>query len=313
VAATGCGALLVTPRPDAPAPYFVVTVPSSLSREPLPVSALSVEQQGPVPVASLRRLHPSKLDVAVVLDTSTDVPAGVYRRARRVVTALLDSLPDRARATVVVAGGDAVVLRPRGVPPAHASQVVRSAPRAAGHAWLDGIGLATDALPGAADRFAQVVAVTTGRDDRSLRDVLQVRSALSRRHVALSVVPVGRRAERPAWGDQCPPEVAAGQASAAGELLARRVTGRHVLVAPTAVFSSPLTVRLRSGVVDVSLAVAPSATAGAEPETAVRGTKTGRDEAGGRTLMWRVLLGLLSLVLVAAVALPAVTGRHRGR
>ena len=316
VSATPCGALVVTPRPAASPPSLVVVVPSALSDRRILTRSWSLDQQGAVAVAAARPLSPSKLDLAVVLDTAADVPGPVYRRARSVVAALLDSLPAGVRVTVMAAGGAPVVLSPLGSDRAEAVDRVMDARRVPGHAWVDAIAEAAEALPDVPDRFAQVVVVTTGPDNRSVRAVDHVRSVLDTRMIALSVTAAGAPTTQPLWGDRCPPYVGGRDGAPAGELIARRVAGRYVVVAPGADLTMPLTVRVRSAAVDASAATAVPATATGAPETGsgpeVLGNKIGSPGPGGLATGWVPIgLGVLAVLLLAtmSIAVLASTGR----
>ena len=205
VSATECGDLEVAPRPDARPAALLLTMPSSLSNASVPVSAVSVVQKRSVKVESVKALRPSRLDVAIVLDTAAEAPDAVYRRARALVTALVDSLPARVRVTVISAGGSADVVSPLGTDRAEARDGITDAPRGPGHAWLDGIVHAADSLPDVPDRVAQVVVVTTGPDDASARDTQHVRTVLADRAVALSVTAAGEPGDQVLGGSSARP------------------------------------------------------------------------------------------------------------
>jgi hypothetical protein len=317
--AAGCGDLSVVAIPGSHPPSLLLTAPSALSGQHLSDRWVTLRQQGrPVPVQSVRRLDAAGVDLAIVLDTAAARGDAVRRRARRVAVSLLEHLPATVRVMVVSAGGEAQILSSLSHDRVRAAAAIRTAPRAHGHAWWDGVVLAAANLPDRPDRFAQVVVVTTGPDDTSLRNPLAVRSLLERRPVLLGVTDAGTRSTGADWADRCPAEVAAvGDAAAAGALLAARVTDRHVLVAPTADLAAPMVVRVHSEQVDASVTV--SAAPRPEPETSVRGTKFGRppvDSAGG--LSAPMVVTLLAMLLLAAgsaaVLVPAFrTGRLASR
>jgi hypothetical protein len=259
-----------------------------------------------VKVESIDPLRPSKLDVAIVLDTAAEAPEAVYRRARSLVTALVDNLPARVRVTVISAGGTADVLSPLGTDRAESQDGITDAPRGRGHAWLDGIVHAADTLPDNPDRVAQVVVVTTGPDDASARNTQHVRSVLADRGVALSVTAAGEPGDQVLGGEQCPARVT-GQTEAAAAVLAQRLAGRYLAVAPAADLAQPLTVRVRSGQVDVSATTVPALTTGAA-ETAVLGTKLGTRVPDSASTTWAPLgLGLLAMLILAALVVPVLT------
>lgn len=312
-----CGAPSVTARPDADPPSLAVALPSSLGSEQVPPAAFTVDQDGALPVVSVRALKPAMLDLAIVLDTAADTPEPVLRRAKDVVTTLLDSLPSKVAVTVVSAGGTPEVVSPLGTDRTDAQDAVTDSPRGRGHAWLDGMVVAAGELPDAADRFAAVVVVTTGRDDASVRDAQDVRSLLEDRPVAVSLTSAGDPPAAPEWVDQCPAEVEAAQAAGAGELMARRLVDRYVVVAPAANLAAPLTVRVRDGAVDVTVATAVTAAQTRPADGAeVLGTKFGKARAteGGSALApVTIALGLLA-VLALALSVPAlITGGMPGR
>lgn len=309
VSATGCGALVVTPRPGVQPPTLVITVPSSLSVEPLTEDAVSVAQRGlAVPVRSMRPQTSSETDLAVVLDTASDVPDRVFRRALRVMTALLESLPTTVRVALVSGGGVAEILSPLSTDRDLPEEALRDAARQPGHAWLDGIALATETLPEDPDRYPAIALVTTGPDDASERGRAEVQALVAARQISLVVTAVGDQAALSVQGDRCPPGVDVGQEEVAGELVARRVAGRQVVVVPTVDFATPFTVRVRSGAVDVSAAVAASRVAGSAADTAATGTTDGRPPGGIPGGIWTMVgLGLVAgALLVGVVSVPVL-------
>ena len=85
------------------------------------------------------------------------------------------------------------------------------------------------------------------------------------------------------------------------------MAGRYLAVAPAADLALPLTVRVRTGQVDVSATTVPALTTGAA-ETAVLGTKLGNRAPDSASTTWAPLgLGLLALLILAALAVPVLT------
>ena len=246
VSATECGDLEVAPRPDAKTPALLLTMPSSLGSATVPVSAVSVVQKRSVRVESVKALKPSKLDVAIVLDTAAEAPEAVYRRARALVTALVDSLPARVRVTVLSAGGTSDVLSPLGTDRAETQDGILDAPRGPGHAWMDGIVHASNTLPDNPDRVAQVVVVTTGPDDASARSTQHVPPCSpTARSLSASRLPA-KPADQVLGGSSARPGSPA-RPRRRGRCSPQRVAGRYLAVAPAADLALPLTVRVRNG------------------------------------------------------------------
>lgn len=297
--AAGCSALDVTPLGGQAPSALLVTAPSALTGQELQAGDVSLSQAGePVELRSMRRLAASRVDVAMVVDTGGSAPDATAERARRLALAFLADLPPGVRVSVVSGGNDPKVLSALSADRAQALMAVRRAGRSAGPAGVNAVALAADVLTTTEARSRHVVLISTGRGD-SRGDIVQAVRALDQSGTRLHAVGIGRPVQR-AWRGQCPSVVGAGQAAAAGSLLALRVTESYEVVPVRADPSVPLTVRLHSGVVDVS---AQARALG--PVTAVRGTRLeGPQPTGaGRGVGGWLLVGL---AVVAALVLGVV-------
>jgi hypothetical protein len=307
--AAGCAVLDVTPLGGQAPSAILVTAPSALTGQELQVGNVSLSQRGEaVELRSMRRLAASRVDVAMVLETGGSAPDSTADRARRLALAFLADLPRGVRVAVVSAGNDPKVLSALSADRAQALVAVRRAGRSAEPAAVNAVALAADVLKTTEARSRHVVLISRGRGD-SRGDIVQVVKALDQSGTSIHAVGLGRPVQR-AWGEQCPSVVGAGQAAAAGSLLALRVTGTYEVFPVRADPSLPLTVRVHSGVVDVS-----AQTRALGAVTAVRGTRIeGPQPTGaGQGVDGWLLAGLavvVALVLGLVLLSPLAT---RGR
>ena len=329
--ATACGDLAMAPAPGPPLTNHLVTLPRQLVGRAVPPEAVTVRQDGRrLEVTRFNPVAPTRLDVVVVLDASTDTPDAFFRAARNATTTLLDELPDAARVAVVSASGRPAVLAGLSADRSAARSAVELAPRAPGRALIDGLGLAADVLTDPGRRFRHVVLVAGGAEDASVRDYMDVRPALAQQAVSLHVLDFGQTPAMPSLGEQCPPRVRQGEGRVAGRVIAASIAGGHRLVVAGARGDAPLNLLLR---LDETELTATSATTLADPTVAeeanVQGRKVSapptveaertdpRMQAGTDAGGWPIVslavtvLGLMLLAVMSVRFAPLLAARAR--
>ncbi len=169
-----------------------VDVPRSLAGIFLPASAFSVRQGDEEIPAEVAKLRDDQLEVAVVVDTSEEVPAPDYAQARGAVAQLVDGLPTGSGVTLVSGGGEPSVAVPRTEDPDEALDALEDLPQGGGRATRDAVALAADALgDGARDSRAAVVLVVNRGEEQSSTDLEELEGRLTDAGVAVHVVEVG--------------------------------------------------------------------------------------------------------------------------
>src|SRR4051812_3246507 len=169
-----------------------VDVPRSMSGSFLPASAFSVHQGDRSIPAQVAKMRDDQLELAVVVDTSADVPAPDYTQARGAVAQLVDALPAGAGVTVVSGGGKPTVAVPRTEDTGRALAALDDLPQGGGRATRDALAVAADALGnGAEESRAAVVLVVNRGDEVSRTGLDEVESRLEDAGIAVHVVEVG--------------------------------------------------------------------------------------------------------------------------
>ena len=300
--AAACDALVVKPFRGTAQASLLVMPPTALSGQRLEQGNVTLSQPtGPVTVDSVRPLPVSQVELAIVLDTAASAPERAYTRARRLARSIVGGLPSGVRVAVVSAGGDPKVLSALSPDRDQALAAIQAAPRSGRHSARDAVALASDVLTPGEGRSAQVLLISTGPGNASGRNRADLLKTLEERGHGFGAVGANGSVDR-AWGEQCPPSVGSGQVAAVGSLLTARFTGMYEVVAAGADPSAPLTMRVRSGAVDVRAQIAPVAA-----EAAVRGVRVERQEQNdsGPDRLW-----LVTALCVVATALAFLLLRH---
>src|SRR5215213_5441941 len=173
-----------------------IDVPRALAGIFLPATAFSVHHGDDEVPARVAKLRDDQLEVAVVVDTSADVPAPDYDQARGAVAQLVDALPAGSGVTLVSGGGEPAVAVPRTEDPDEALAALEDLPQGGGRATRDALAVAADELgEGARDSRAAVVLVVNRGQERSRTGLDELEDLLADAGIAVHVVEVGEADE----------------------------------------------------------------------------------------------------------------------
>ncbi len=281
----------------------LVTLPAALMGRSVPASGVAVRQGGlDVPVLSFGPGSAADTDVLVVLDTAAR-SAPVAAAARAAATALLGTLPAATSAGLVTTGGSAAVAHTLGTPGRAAVPAAEATRPAGPGALVDAILLAVQELPSDPKRQQHVVVVAAGPDEASTADWESARSLIARRGVAFDVLDLASVPSLPTAGGQCPGQLPADDAAAAGRNLAVQIADRRRLVLPFLDARPNVVVTVSDAGMSSSTTLARRDSASG-PNRPIRGSDD-EGQLGVGTLLLALLVGLIGL----AVLLFGVTAR----